>query len=295
MTTRDRIGFIGLGVMGEPICRNMIAKSGCVVTAFDVAPEPLARIKDAGGVIAATPADAAVASNVVFLCLPSGRHVEDVFRGRGRLLDVARTDQVFVDLGTSPVALARDLARELANRGAVFADAPIARTREAAQTGTLSVMVGAARPTFEQLEPLIRCFASDITHCGDVGTGQIAKIMNNMVLFQTVNALAEALAVGTRAGIDPAVLLSTLAKGSANSFALNNHGMKAMLPGHFPERAFSTEYALKDNSYALALAQEVGVRLRGAELTAAILEETIAAGYGANYFPVLKKIIDRKQ
>jgi 3-hydroxyisobutyrate dehydrogenase-like beta-hydroxyacid dehydrogenase len=192
------------------------------------------------------------------------------------------------------VALARDLARELAVKGALFADAPIARTREAAQNGTLSVMVGATRSTYERLEPLIRCFASDITHCGDVGTGQIAKILNNMVLFQTVNALAEALVVGERAGIDPALLLATLAKGSANSFALNNHGMKAMLPGTYPERAFSTEYAQKDNAYALALAQEVGVRIRGAELTAAILEETIAAGYGAHYFPVLKKVIDRK-
>ncbi len=286
------VGFIGLGVMGEPICRNLIAKSGCAVTAFDLDAAPLARIEAAGGHAATSARDVAEAADIVFVCLPSGEHVARVIQGGG-LIAGARKDQVFVDLGTSPVALTRDLARALAAKGAVFTDAPIARTREAAQTGTLSVMVGAARTTYEQLEPLIGCFASDITHCGDVGTGQIAKVMNNMVLFQTVNALAEALVVGERAGIDPALLLATLAKGSANSFALNNHGMKAMLPGHFPERAFSTEYAQKDNAYALALAREVGVRLRGAELTAAILEETIAAGYGANYFPVLKKVIDR--
>jgi 3-hydroxyisobutyrate dehydrogenase len=287
------IGFIGLGVMGEPICLNLMRKSGWQVTAFDIAAEPLARVAEAGGTIAPSVRDATAGAEIVFVCLPSGRHVEEVFRGEARLIAAARVGQVFVDLGTSPVALARALSKDLEARGAIYADAPIARTREAARTGTLSVMVGATRETFEKLEPLIQCFASDVTHCGDVGTGQIAKILNNMVLFQTVTALAEAFAVGRRAGIDPELLFATLAKGSANSFALQNHGMKAMLPDEFPKRAFSTRYAQKDLSYALELAREAGLRLRGAETTAAILNETIAAGYGDNHFPVLKKIVDK--
>src|SRR5829696_6249098 len=109
----------------------------------------------------------------------------------------------------------------------------------------LGVMVGATPALYADIEPLIRCFATDVTHCGEVGAGQITKILNNMVLFETVNALAEAVAVARHNGVDPTLLLDTLSKGSADSFALRNHGMKAIVPGVFPERAFSTEYALR--------------------------------------------------
>jgi hypothetical protein len=178
-------------------------------------------------------------------------------------------------------------------KGASWADAPIARTRQAAQDGTLSVMVGASPELYAAIEPLIRCFATDVTNCGEIGSGQVTKILNNMVLFETVNALAEAVVVAKRNGVDPKLLLETLSKGSADSFALRNHGMKAIVPGVFPDRAFSTEYALKDLSYALELAADAGVRIRGAELIGRILQEAIDAGSGDAYFPVIAKHIDR--
>jgi hypothetical protein len=134
---------------------------------------------------------------------------------------------------------------------------------------------------------------SDVTHCGGVGNGQAVKVLNNMVLFQTVNALAEALALGRRAGVEPALLFDALAKGSADSFALRNHGTKAMLPGKYPERAFSVAYAAKDNGYALDLARETGVRVRGAQLLAEVLEEARAAGFGDAYWPVIARVVDR--
>jgi 3-hydroxyisobutyrate dehydrogenase len=227
----------------------------------------------------------------VFLCLPSAKHVRSVFEGDGILKNI-RKGQVVVDLGTSSDKQTRDFAKQLEAGGASWADAPIARTRQAAQDGTLSVMVGASAELFARVEPLIRCFATDVTNCGDVGAGQVTKILNNMVVFQTVNALAEAVAVARRNGIEPALLLDTLSKGSADSFALRNHGIKAIVPGHFPERAFSTEYALKDLSYALELAADAGIKIRGAELIGKVLQEAIDAGSGAAYFPVIAKHID---
>jgi 3-hydroxyisobutyrate dehydrogenase-like beta-hydroxyacid dehydrogenase len=154
-------------------------------------------------------------------------------------------------------------------------------------------MVGATGEIYAAIQPLIRCFATDVTHCGDVGAGQVTKILNNMVLFETVNALSEAVALARHNGVDPKLLLDTLSKGSADSFALRNHGMKAIVPGHFPERAFSTEYALKDLSYALELADDAGIRIRGAELIGTVLQEAIDAGSGGAYFPVIAKHIDR--
>jgi 3-hydroxyisobutyrate dehydrogenase-like beta-hydroxyacid dehydrogenase len=292
MSQYNTIGFIGLGVMGEPICRNLVKKSGARVIAFDLSPEPLVRLRAESAVIAGSVAEVVNQSDIVFLCLPSAKHARAVFEGDGILKHI-RSKQIVVDLGTSSVNQTRDFARQLRAKDASWADAPIARTRQAAQDGTLSVMVGASPESFAAIEPLIRCFATDVTHCGSVGAGQVTKILNNMVLFQTVNALAEAVAVAKRNGVDPGLLLDTLSKGSADSFALRNHGIKAIVPGNFPERAFSVEYALKDLSYALELADDAGVKIRGAELIGQILQEAIDVGSGDAYFPVIAKHIDR--
>src|SRR5258708_22235874 len=279
------MGLVGRGVMGEPICRNLVKKSGASVIAFDLAPEPLARLSADGAAIAGSVAEVVGNSEIVFLCLPSAKHVRRGFEGDGVLPNI-RTGQIVVDLGTSSVSQTRDFARQLQAKGASWADAPIARTRQAAQDGTLSVMVGTTPKLYAAIEPLIRCFATDVTHCGDVGTGQITKILNNMVVFETVSGLSEAVAVAKHNGLDRKLLRDTLSKGSADSFALRNHGMKAIVPGIFPERAFSTEYALKDLSYALELAGEAGIKIRGAELMGKILQEAIDAGSRDHYFPV---------
>jgi len=291
MTDSQTLGFIGTGVMGEPMCRNLAAKSGARVLAWDLSPAPLERLRASGVAVGRSPAEVVARASVLFLCLPGGAQLRALCEGE--LLGAARAGLTVVDLGTSGVALARELAQRFAARGADYADAPIARTREAAQEGTLSITVGAAPAVYARIEPLLRCMGSDITHCGGVGSGQVVKILNNMVLFQTVNALAEALALGRRAGVDPALLFEALSKGSADSFALRNHGMKAMLPGAYPERAFSVAYAEKDNGYALELGRDTGVRLRGAETVAAVLREARAAGYGDAYYPVIARIVDR--
>jgi 3-hydroxyisobutyrate dehydrogenase-like beta-hydroxyacid dehydrogenase len=228
---------------------------------------------------------------IIFLALPSGKHVEAVYSGEDGLIAHARTGQIIVDLGTSPVDLTRALAAQFAAKGAHYADAPIARTRQAAEDGTLSIMMGADAETFAAIQPLLACCATDITHCGPVGSGQIVKILNNMVLVETVVALSEALIVARRAGLDGKILFETLMKGSADSFALRNHGMKAVLPNIFPERAFSTEYMGKDIGYALDLAADVGAKVHGAELASRLLREASEAGFGNFYWPVVSRVI----
>jgi 3-hydroxyisobutyrate dehydrogenase-like beta-hydroxyacid dehydrogenase len=288
------IGFIGLGVMGEPMCRNLASRSGQKVIGFDRALEPLSRLKAVGVEAAASLKVLAEACGVIFLALPSGKHVEAVCAGPDGLLSAVRPGTLVVDLGTSPVELTRNLATRFAAAGARYADAPIARTRQAAEEGTLSIMVGADDAVFDELRPLLRAFATDITHCGPVGAGQIVKIMNNMVLVETVVALSEAIAIARQSGLDGRVLFETLTKGSADSFALRNHGMKAILQDNFPERAFSTDYARKDLSYALSLARSVGIKARGAETADDLLRQTSEEGYSDLYWPVVSRVIGSK-
>ncbi|MEQ8321725.1 MAG: NAD(P)-dependent oxidoreductase [Rhodospirillales bacterium] len=289
--------FIGLGVMGEPMCRNLTTKKQSIgledVRAFDLRPDPLQRLADAGAVVAASAAEAALDADVVFVSLPGGKEVEAILCGDHGLLSVMKPGTVFVDLSTSPVTLSRELAAKAQAKDIAYVDAPVARTRQAAEQGTLAIMVGGSPELFARIKTLLKCFASDVLHCGDVGCGQMVKILNNMVLFQNVVALSEALTIARHAGMDGDVLFNALTNGSGDSFALRNHGMKALLPGVFPEQAFSTVYAQKDLSYALELAGDIDRTLSGAENVKALFEKTVDAGFGDNYWPAVINVIDR--
>ncbi len=293
MSASPVIGFIGLGVMGEPICRNMLVKSGLPFIVNDLAAAPVARMEALGARPAASVGAVFAESDIVFLSLPGGPQVEAVIAGLGGCLETARPGQVVVDTSTAPVGLTRALAGRLAEKGILLADAPVARTRQAAEAGTLSIMVGAATEVFDRIKDLLSMAATDVTHCGDVGCGQVVKILNNMVLFETVVALSEALVIGETAGVERGLLFETLSKGSADSFALRNHGMKAMIPDTFPVGAFPTDYAMKDVSYALDLARDMGILAPGAELAEARMAKARDAGFGREYFPVLTRVVDR--
>ena len=154
----------------------------------------------------------------------------------------------------------RRLAGVAGREGIEYCDAPVARTRQAAIDGTLAVMAGGDPGVVEGIRPLLLCMATDVTYCGPVGSGQMVEQLNNMALFQNVLAIAEAHAIGTAAGLDGALLFDALAKGSADSFALRNHGMKAIVPDQYPVNAFSTSYAIKDIEYALEFGGHHGSR-----------------------------------
>jgi 3-hydroxyisobutyrate dehydrogenase-like beta-hydroxyacid dehydrogenase len=285
------LGFVGLGVMGAPMCRNLAAKSRDEVRAFDADLEALSQMDQAGVIPVESIRGVAERADVVFLSLPGGPQVLEVCLGAGSLLTHLRPGACVVDLSTTPANLARDVEARFSARGIQFADAPVARTREAAKDGTLLAMVGASDAVFKRVKPLLECMASDIVHCGRVGAGQAMKLINNMVLFQNVVALAEALALVKYAGLEPKRAFEILAKGSADSFALRNHGMKALAEAKYPERAFSSEYALKDIRYALRLGEEAGLFLTGADNAKELIKKAIRAGFGKEYFPALAKVI----
>lgn len=291
--TKDfrQIGFIGLGVMGEPVCRNLTKKSGLRVKVYDLDPAPVDRLTQLGAETGGSMRDVVAGSDIIFLCLPSGEAVQKLAEGPDGLLSAINPGQIVVDLSTSGVDTTRALAAAFAEHGATFIDAPLARTRAAAEAGTLSVMVGADPSTFDTVRPLIATFATEITLCGAVGCGQVVKILNNMILFQIGLAIAEAKAIGEQLGVDPTVLFETLARGSADSFALRNHGMKAILPKNFPTRSFSVAYARKDLTYGLQLASSTGVDAVGARAVLDLFEKAIGAGHAEQYWPVISQLV----
>jgi 3-hydroxyisobutyrate dehydrogenase-like beta-hydroxyacid dehydrogenase len=287
------VGFIGLGVMGEAMCRNLARKGSWSVVGYDSQPAPLQRLKADGVAPASSLSDVAARADVILMCLPGGKEVEAVTVGKGGLIEVVRKGQTVVDMSTAPPKLMRDLAPRFEAKGVDFADAPVARTRRAAVDGTLSIMVGGSAEAFARLRPILSTMGTEVTHCGGVGAGQVVKLMNNMVVFETTMAIAEAISIAEASGVDGKLLFETMAKGSADSFVLRNHGMKHLVPQDYPEQAFSVRYAVKDLSYARELAQQSGVKARGADLVAELFDESIARGDGERYTPVIRRLMTK--
>ena len=284
----ETIGFIGLGVMGEPMCGHLARRSGKAVLAHDLNPAPLGRLAE-HGVKAATPVELAARCQVILFSLPDGKAMQAVVASLEPHLNPG---QCIVDTSTSSVAATREIGARLEAKGILFADAPVARTREAAAKGELSIMVGATDSTFSHVRAILETMGSDVSHCGPIGCGQVVKILNNMLVFQHTAALAEAIALGRRNGVPADVLLPIMAMGSGDSFVLRNHGMKSMVPRSYPERAFSVRYSIKDLSYALEMADAAGLDMKAAKLTMERLREAEQQGHGDQYHPVVLEVID---
>lgn len=289
MSDTPTLGFIGLGVMGHGMCANAIRKHGAKVHVFDMMPEAVQAMVDVGGVAAASVEDVAKAATIIFLSLPGGKQVASVCE---TIAAHAAPGTVVVDLSTTAVADARSVAAALASKSMRFADAPVARTRQAAIDGTLSIMVGAPDDLFSVVEPLLGYMATDVTHCGDVGCGQVVKLINNTLLFEQVAAIAEMMVVAERAGVTPERLIQAVGLGSGNSFALQNHAKKAMAPRDFPEKAFPSNYVIKDLGYTIELAEQMGVDPKVARLAGTYYEAAVEKGIGQKYFPGIIELID---
>jgi 3-hydroxyisobutyrate dehydrogenase-like beta-hydroxyacid dehydrogenase len=287
------IGFVGLGVMGGPMCRNVALKHGGEVIAFDMNSAAFGALDGTKARRAKALGEVAAQADIVFLSLPGGPQVQQVCLGAQGLSEGATRPSIIVDLSTTAVAVARALAERLASIGVAFADAPVARTREAAQRGELSIMVGADAALYARIEPFLRYMGSDVTHCGGSGCGQVVKLVNNALVFENTVAIAEMMVLSERAGVAPAVLLDAVSKGSGDSFALRNHARKSMLPREFPEKSFPPEYVLKDIDYVLELAAQVGVSTRVTQLAQRYYAATAANGWSGRYYPAVIEVVDR--
>lgn len=200
-----KIAFIGLGNMGAPMARNLI-KAGHQLNLFDLNQAVLAELAALGGHISASPKDAAQGSELVITMLPAAAHVRSVYLNEDGVLAGIAQGVPAVDCSTIDPQTIRDVAATAAKQGVVLGDAPVSGGTGGAQAGTLTFMVGASAEHFEVLKPVLAQMGKNIVHCGDVGTGQIAKICNNMLLGISMIGVAEAMALGNSLGIDTGVL-----------------------------------------------------------------------------------------
>lgn len=204
-----KIAFIGLGNMGAPMARNLI-KAGHSLLLFDLNQGVLAELGALGAEVATSPREAAQQAELVITMLPAAAHVRAVFEQEDGVLAGIRTGTPVVDCSTIDPQTARDMHAAAARQGVDFADAPVSGGTGGAQAGTLTFMVGASEALFATLQPVLAQMGKNIVHCGEVGTGQVAKICNNMLLGISMIGVAEAMALGNALGIDTKVLAGVI-------------------------------------------------------------------------------------
>ena len=283
------IGFIGLGVMGNSMSKNLLKNQSWKVFVKDLNYEKEKELESYGALIAIDLEDIFNKSDVIITCLPGGDFVNDLYFGKSNLISAIKPNQYIIDMSTSQPDLMVKLDKKINEKGSFFADAPIARTRRAAADGTLAIMVGSDLQTYKIILPILEYMGKDIMHCGKVGSGQLTKIMNNMILFETVVALSEAATITEKYGMKVETLFENITKCSGDSFALRNHGLNSIAKENYPSPAFSAEYALKDLSYALELGKKHNVNLPGAKTAETLLKKSIENGDKDLYFPVIKR------
>ena len=291
MSEAPVLGFIGLGVMGGGMSRNVVKKHPAATWAYDMNAEALRELGEAGAKVAGSVAEVAQNASIVFLSLPGGKQVAAVAE---EIIANASPGTIVIDLSTTSVAEARAIAANLADKGFRFADAPVARTRQAAWDGTLSIMVGASEALFAQIEPLLRYMATDVTLCGEVGCGQVVKLINNTLVFEHVACLAELMVVAERAGVTGEKLVQAVSLGSGDSFVLRNHGLKAMVPREFPAKSFPSAYVLKDGGYSVELARQMGVEPKMATRALEYYQTAVDKGFADKYFPAIIELVEGK-
>jgi 3-hydroxyisobutyrate dehydrogenase len=292
MTT---IGFIGLGNMGGPMAVNLV-KAGHDVTGFDLVPAALDAFAAAGGKRAGSLAEAARGREVVVTMLPAGPHVREAYTGKGGILENAAKGALLVDCSTIDVETARAVSKAAAEQGFAMLDAPVSGGTGGASAGTLTFMVGGEAAAFARAEPILQKMGKTIVHAGAAGTGQAAKICNNMILGISMVAVCEGFALAEKLGLDAQKLFDVSSKSSGQCWSLTSY---CPVPGPVPaapsnrdyKPGFTSDMMLKDLKLAQQAAQAAGAPTPLGAAAAALYGLLVNSGLGSSDFSVMADFI----
>ncbi|MDR5803771.1 2-hydroxy-3-oxopropionate reductase [Caballeronia sp. LZ001] len=253
----QKAGFIGLGIMGNPMAANLL-KNGVELAAFTRSGVP-ADLTGAGAKACDSPADVAAQADIIFLMVPDTPDVERVLFGENGVAQNLRAGQIVVDMSSiSPIAT-REFAAKVRERGADYLDAPVSGGEVGAKAASLTIMVGGAQATFDKVKPYFDMMGKNISLIGEVGAGQVCKVANQVIVAATIEAVGEALLLASKAGVDAEKVRTALMGGFASSRILEVHGERMTKRTFNP--GFRIELHQKDLNLALTTAQSLGVSL----------------------------------
>jgi 3-hydroxyisobutyrate dehydrogenase len=286
-----QVGFIGVGTMGRGMVNNLL-KAGFPVTIYARHPSKVQDVVEAGAKLVSSSKAVAENAEIVITMVPNSPEVEEVILGPEGVLEGAKPDTVVVDMSTINPATSRKVAAQCAEKKVAFLDAPVSGGSWGAENGTLVIMAGGEATIFERCRPVFEAMGrSDaIFHVGPVGSGEVVKLVNNMLSAIITAATGEAFAMGVKAGLDPAIIYEVVGKSSGSSWQLLNAFPRNVFSGAFLP-GFFTELMYKDVGISLELGAETGIPLTLAEQAFRLYAATIEAGYGRDdYTSVIRPI-----
>ena len=255
-----KVGYIGVGNMGGPMCRNLIKKSNHSVSVFDLNAAAVKTCTDLGATAGKSIADVTKDADIVMTSLPMPKDVEAVTLGDAGVLAHIGKGKTYIDLSTNAPSMVQKIGAAMAAKGIAMLDAPVSGGTTGAEAATIAIMVGGDKKVFDDALPVLQSFSANVIHMGGLGTGTVAKLVNNMLSFCNMAALSEGMMLGTAYGLDPEKLLHVIANSSGNSNAIRNFSQRAM-KGHYSPPSFALNLAYKDLHLALELGDELGVPL----------------------------------
>ncbi len=272
-----KAAFIGLGVMGYPMAGHLTA--GCEVTVYNRTPERAqAWAGEHGAASAASPSEAASGADVVLCCVGNDNDVREVLLGPEGALPAMSPGSILVDHTTASAALARELEAAAAERGVGFLDAPVSGGQAGAVNGQLTIMVGGDEAVFERARPTLELYARCVKHLGPAGSGQLAKMVNQICIAGVVQGLAEGLDFAEQAGLDAAAVVEVISQGAAQSWQMENR-YQTMLAGDY-EHGFAVDWMRKDLSMVLAEGDRLALPLALTRMVDSFYEDVQAMGGG---------------
>ena len=244
--------------MGKPMAMNLL-KAGYALTVYDIVPERVKELVAAGAKAAASSRDVAKQSEIVITMLPNSPHVKEAVLGAGGILEGAKSGTILIDMSSIAPLASKEIAEKVAQKGVAMLDAPVSGGEPKAIEGTLAIMVGGPQETFDQVKDILGVMGASVTRVGEIGSGNITKLANQIIVALNIAAMSEAMVLAAKAGVDPEKVFEAIRGGLAGSAVLNAK-MPMVLKGNF-KPGFRIELHIKDLANALDTAHEVGVPL----------------------------------
>jgi 2-hydroxy-3-oxopropionate reductase len=286
----EQVGFIGLGIMGKPMARNLMQAGYELVLNNRTREKAEELAEDGGAEVADDPSEVAEKSDVIITMLPDSPDVRDVVVGEGGVLEGIREGALLVDMSTISPVITEELAAEVGERGASMLDAPVSGGDVGAIEGTLSIMVGGSEEDFERARPLFEVMGKTVNHVGPTGAGQVTKAANQVVVALTIEAVSEALVLGSKGGVAPEKILDVLSGGLAGNKVMEVKREKFL--SHEFDPGFRSELHHKDLGIALAAGREYGVVLPVTAIVDQMLLTMKRKGWGGEDHSALLRVIE---
>lgn len=290
-TTKPTIGWIGPGIMGNPMCKNLL-KAGFPLAVYARRPESAQELTDLGASFYASPAELAANADIVISMVSDTPDVEAVLLGENGVIEGAKPGLLVIDMSTISPVMTREIAAKLAEKGIRFLDAPVSGGDVGAIAGTLTIMVGGNADDLEYARPALEAMGKTITHIGDHGAGQLTKACNQLIAAQTIVAVTEALEMAKAAGVDPAKVRAALLGGFAYSRVLELHGQRILDENY--QSGFMTKLHNKDMHIVTDTIASFGLNMPGTQRAAEYMQALVDQGDGDLDSSALAKIVQQR-